>query len=797
MNKAELLEIIAYAKSNLAISLDLSNREIIELPPEIGSISSLHEINLSSNFLTDLPKEFSKLHKLTKVNLSSNRLVDFPKELTLLTNLEWLNLSRNKIYSLPDSIKSFTNLENLYIANNRLTSLPPSIGDLTCLKFLDLFHNQLTTLPKEMTRLTRLMELYLRSNPLPIPPEILEKSREPSIIFEYYKSLKTGTYRPLHEAKIVLIGQGSVGKTSLVKRLIYNNFDINEPKTDGISIEKMLLKFDSQILTLRIWDFGGQDIMHATHQFFLTKRTLYILVLDSRIGQEENRVEYWLKIIKSYGGNSPVIIVGNKCDQQPLDIDQRGLQNKYPCIKHFVEISCLTGEGIEKLRETISLEIRDMPHIHDRLSTIWFKVKDQLESMKKDYITYNEYVALCKSEGIKDEISQKTLISFLHDLGVILNFREDPRLEDTNVLNPKWVTNGVYKILNSYTLFQSKGVLDYEQLESILDCNAYPKNQLEFIIDMMKKFELCFDFEGNSESKYLIPDLLPREEPFTGDWTDSLGFLYHYDILLNSIISRFIVRMHPLIYKNTIWRSGVVLQNGDNLALIKADFEDRVISIQVSGNKQTRHEFLSTIRTMFNAIHSTITGIQAQQKIRHPYMPDLILDFDEIIEFDRKDIVSFPRKVGNEIIEINVKDIINTIRKTPIDTPDVFISYSTSNKNFVNKIKKSLINDKFTVWQDIDSIKSGENWIDNIANGIITSKVFLLVLTPESVMSEWVKKEYAYAITARKKIIPIYYKKCAIPLPFIDIQYANFINSSFEIAMYSLKNIIKDELLRL
>ena len=41
--------------------------------------------------------------------------------------------------------------------------------------------------------------------------------------------------------------------------------------------------------------------MHATHQFFLTKRSLYLLVLDSRLTQEENRVEYWLKIIQSFG----------------------------------------------------------------------------------------------------------------------------------------------------------------------------------------------------------------------------------------------------------------------------------------------------------------------------------------------------------------------------------------------------------------------------------------------------------------------------------------------------------------
>lgn len=57
--------------------------------------------------------------------------------------------------------------------------------------------------------------------------------------------------------------------------------------------------------------------MHATHQFFLTKRSLYLLVLDARSSEEQNRLEYWLKIIGSFGGESPVIVVGNKLDLPP------------------------------------------------------------------------------------------------------------------------------------------------------------------------------------------------------------------------------------------------------------------------------------------------------------------------------------------------------------------------------------------------------------------------------------------------------------------------------------------------
>jgi GTPase SAR1 family protein len=107
---------------------------------------------------------------------------------------------------------------------------------------------------------------------------------------------------------------------------------------------------------LNVWDFGGQEIYHATHQFFLTKRSLYLLVANCRTSEDENRIEYWLKLIQSFGGQSPVIIVGNKKDEQPLDINRKALRTKYPNICAIIETSCQSGDGIADLRSTITAE---------------------------------------------------------------------------------------------------------------------------------------------------------------------------------------------------------------------------------------------------------------------------------------------------------------------------------------------------------------------------------------------------------------------------------------------------------
>ena len=159
--------------------------------------------------------------------------------------------------------------------------------------------------------------------------------------------------------------------------------------------------------------------------------------------------------------SSPVLIVGNKIDQHPLDIDRTGLQKKYPNIVGILETSAATGAGIEELKAAIAEQVNNLPHVRDLLPETWFTVKTKLEELGREsnFITHDKYLELCAENEVSDETSQRTLIGFLHDLGVVLHFQDDPRLEALGILNPQWVTNGVYKILNSHTLFQNKGVL--------------------------------------------------------------------------------------------------------------------------------------------------------------------------------------------------------------------------------------------------------------------------------------------------------------------------------------------------
>nr|WP_250564806.1 leucine-rich repeat domain-containing protein [Adonisia turfae] len=275
-------------------------------------------LNLGKNQLISIPKRLYKLNNLIQVVLDDNQLTSIPRELGQLNNLTDLYLFGNQLTSIPKELGQLNSLTELHLDENQLTSIPKELSQLNNLTLLSLSENQLTSIPKELDQLTNLTKLFLHENEqLGISAEILGSTwqevnsgatpSKPADILNYYFRIQTDR-QPLNEAKLILVGFGAVGKTSLVNRLIHNTFDSNSQKTEGINITQWPLQLNqSEDIILHVWDFGGQEIMHSTHQFFLTERSLYLLVLNGRQGHEDADAEYWLELIESFGGESPVI----------------------------------------------------------------------------------------------------------------------------------------------------------------------------------------------------------------------------------------------------------------------------------------------------------------------------------------------------------------------------------------------------------------------------------------------------------------------------------------------------------
>lgn len=620
--------------------LRLNNNKLSAIPPILAQLSNLEEIWLNDNQLTTIPTEFAQLTNLRKLFLNNNQLKAVPTEFTQLTNLQVLYFNSNQLIVVPPEFTQLTNLKVLYLNDNQLTVIPPKLAQLINLQMLRLNNNSLTTIPPEIIQLTSLELLDLSGNPyLPIPPEIVDQRKNPQAILDFLREQQEQKTHPLNEAKLILVGQGGVGKTSIVKQILGELFDDHEDQTKGINIEQWKVEVirltQGQVpIAINIWDFGGQEIMHATHQFFLTERSLYLLVIDARQGEDEGRLEYWLSLINSFADHAPVLIVINKIDQHRLDINRRGLQQKYPAIKGFVSTSARTGEGIDQLKEKIAAILAEMPHIDTPFPASWQRVKEELTTMQAahHFLPYREYERICQERGVEEESSQRTLVRFLHDLGIVLNFQDDPRVRETSVLNPHWVTDGVYTILNDHTLQKQHGILRRDQLADILPSDKYPPSQHRFLLDMMRKFELAYEMDWHS---LLIPDLIANEEPeFAWNGEATLQFAYQYHVLPRSILHRFMVRQYHLVDPEIRWRTGVMLRHGSLSALVKADIKEATIHIAINGDGN-RRQFLYSLRLSFAGIHESIIGIQPREVVPipgHPEAPPLPYDYLEKLE---------------------------------------------------------------------------------------------------------------------------------------------------------------------
>lgn len=246
--------------------------------------------------------------------------------------------------------------------------------------------------------------------------------------------------------------------------------------------------------------------------------------------------------------------------------------------------------------------------------------------------------------------------------------------------------------------------------------------------------------------------------------------------------------MNRFIYKNTLWRSGVLLNLDGKHTLIRADYEDKIIAVSVRGSGGSRRAALAIVRSQLVSIHKTIPGLQVEEKVPHPEYPELILDFDELTEFEKQGVMRFPRKVRDKIVMCNVKELLAGIEGPK--GADVFISYSHVDSKFSKKIVKDLKNAGINVWQDRISLSGGDLWPDEISQGISQNKIVVVILSTNSIISEIVKKEYTYAINSKRKIVPVLFEKCELPFLLTNIQYVDFTQKPYKQNLENLQNII-------
>ena len=726
---------ISTNKKNLNKKLNLSGLNLKHIPSAVFSLTHLEILVLgdwiseSPNRISKIPKAIKNLKRLTSIDLRENLFTEFPAELFELKRLKKLDLTGNQINKLPDNIHLLESIEQLYLGGNNLIKLPHSFN-----------------------RLKNLKKIELDNNPINSPPFEIAFQGVEAIRNYFYELESEEETQFLNEIKLLLVGEGRVGKTTISKRLSNPEYKFkHETTTEGVNIlnwiiPKEELEFNKDF-KINIWDFGGQEIYHSTHQFFLTKRSIYLLITESRKEDRHEDFYYWLNTIKILGDKSPIILVMNKCDQPNKEIPFNDYKKVFPSLINFTKVGCKSKEKytIENLKEEIKNIILDkklLPHIGNPLPKVWVEIRYHIESRLgngENYISYENYLEICAKHGMNEERAL-FLSDYFHDIGVFLHFKDDLSLHDTIFLNHEYITTGVYKVLDNKNVISNNGRFTNSDLIKIWKEKTYKFKKSEMLALMMNsKFELCFELTNGN---YLAPQLLPVEAiNFNFNPTEPiLHFEIQYNFMPKGIVTRFIVKRSNDIHKDLYWRYGVILYYNDTYARIEEDYFLRKITIKISGND--KKTFLEIIRRSFNEIHSTFNNLEITENIPCRCLECQDLEMPHLFKY--KVLERYLKKRKTHITcdisleEVSVKKIINSVMER---SAKIFISYSHKDSKWLERInihlKPLLRNGNIESWDDT-KILPGDKWKSEIFNHLSTSNVAILLISADFMASDFI-----------------------------------------------------------
>jgi internalin A len=594
------------------ISLDLGYNLLNILPEQIHQLQNLIILDLCYNGLSILPEWFSQLHNLRSLDLSKNGFSTLPEWFSQLQNLTNLNMSYNFLSALPASFGRLENLKSLDLSHNHLRRLPDAVSKLHYLRSLNLINNGITTLPKWVIQLQSLTRIELEGNPLTNPPiEVAHRGMEP--LREYFRQLEQEGVDYLYEAKLLLLGEGGAGKTSLAKKILDSDYVLkDEDSTKGIDVLKWSFSIEPERqFNVNIWDFGGQEIYHATHQFFLTQRSLYVLVADTR--KDDTDFYYWLNIADLLSDHSPLLIVKNEKQDRHREINERQLKAEFDNLKEVLATNLANNSGLEEVKQEIQHQIKKLSHVGTQLPKTWVRLREQLEKDLRNYITLEEYLWICSENGFTKIEDALQLSTYLNDIGVILHFQHEPLLKKVVILKPKWATAAVYKLLDDPTIMNNRGTFSRSHLGNIWDAPEY-KDMLDELLRLMMKFKLCYEIP-TEEWTYIAPQLLTENQP-DYEWDDQSNLLlrYSYEFMPKGILSQLIVVIHRYILEQRyMWKNGVVIEKDQTRAEVIEYYSKREIHVRIAG-RQTR-DLMTIIRHELKQIHDTYKRLKYDEKI--------------------------------------------------------------------------------------------------------------------------------------------------------------------------------------
>jgi len=594
------------AVTDLAPLVGLKGLQVLELPncwrlkdlSPLAQLQGLQRLSLANTDITNLAP-LAWLRNLQSLDLGFCRALKDLSPLARLQGLQHLDLARTAVTDLSQlaGLQGLQTLDLQYC--EAATDLAPLAG-LQKLQKLDLYGCR--PVPAKLLRefagfphLTKLL-----AEVTDVPREFSSNSSWDNCLPRlrtYFSELDLGAEAE-NEVKVILLGNGRVGKTQLCRRFRGQPFEESVQSTHGVQIwrEELRIRTGGQEQGFQVnwWDFGGQDIYHGTHALFLRSRAVCLILwtpqLENREEYEENGLPlrnqplaYWLDYVRTLAGeDSPVIVVQSQCDR----FADRRPDPPRPVGVGFFE--CCSYSAKEDLgREILEGQLRNaIGYLLERNGALeighgraevrrrlydW-RSEDQAhkpEERRHRTLTLEEFRALCDEVG--GIVSWEHALEYFHQTGVVVY--EPYLFSNRIILDQNWALDAVYTVFHrgrATPWLRDSGRFTREDL-ALMVWQEHSLEEQRLFLGLMESCGVCFPCgkTAQGEARYVAPDLLPSFEIVTGrlhSWKEEpdtptlrLEYPFFHPAVIRGLMSRIGQQAGELA---EYWKYGLWLKDG-------------------------------------------------------------------------------------------------------------------------------------------------------------------------------------------------------------------------------------------
>lgn len=678
-------KIVIKASSNNLKYFD-AYKSLISQCDFLRMLPELQTLNLGYTKIKTLPiiNDFTDLEIL---NISYTEINTVPQVYNLL-NLRTLNMCYTEISTLENVLFPIS-LRNLYLSGTAVKLIPESIVQLSNLRRLNLSNMELDEISEGLLKLN--LEFVtdnrygINLNGTSVKNVDMSIFSQPRAVIEAWLKSRNGgddTIGSLNEIKAVFLGDGGAGKSLTIQRLLSNGKippDFDGSSTPGISITSRYYYIGRRSILVHFWDFGGQEILHSMHRMFLTKRTFYVVLINSRDNTQDERARYWLQNIKSFANNSPVLLALNQIDQNPsASVNEASLRELYPQLSTIVKLSAKDYSEIEfksDFEEALINGMAQMPYINEPFLPSWSRLKERLQNMEKYYIDADDFEKMSKECGVDMSADVRcNLLDWFSDLGISFCYRDNSALSNYMVLRPDWITNAIYIILFNGMDKVKNGLIKHEDIhqmlkrsdnveapaKSVLKGISYSSVETEYVLGVIRKFRLSYRIDDDTE---FIPSLCDRNEKSTASefvyGNGVLEFHMDYQYLPNNVLHRLMVEMRNHLDTNNVWLTGAIFTFDamEVSALVKT--EDNILKIFVKSRNELypASTYLSLIKSTIKNINESM-GLSAKENIMYKDGGSSeVFEYDYLIDsYEHGNMTVYSRTFKSNI---KILDILN------------------------------------------------------------------------------------------------------------------------------------------